>query len=386
MICTVATCGRMIASRASSTVSTDTPYAAMRPSSTSTSRASYVDSRRYTSDGGQCSWTRSRVSTSRFSRERSVQARNHDERVGVGDVRVGAAAHLRRDGQAVVRAAGGQERADELLGAAVAVHVGGVQERHAGVDGGSQHLQRRLVGHRPPVRAELPAPQPHDPDRPTRTPQQPALHGQGRYPARTMGRVTSIPIDAVVRVLPGRCRHGVGAGRRPAQPRALDPADAGVARRAGARRAPRCTAVSGPFARRGFPGLADVMTRRPLRPAGRRGAGRRDVHQDRARAQGAREHRRRPRRAVLQPGALERGRLPGGPAPPPTHRARAAPVPRRDGAIRASESPARGSRNRSPLSRILTQRIAPQRAIRVATVRTVPTRSLVGTTRHEEPS
>ena len=77
------------------------------------------------------------------------------ERVGVGDVRVGAAAHLRRDGQAVVRAAGGQERADELLGAAVAVDVGGVQERHAGVDGGSEWRARDWPPHRDERRAAL---------------------------------------------------------------------------------------------------------------------------------------------------------------------------------------------------------------------------------------
>ena len=179
-----------------------------------------------------------------------------------------------------------------------------------GVDGGAQHLQRGLVGHRPPVRAELPAPQPDDPDRPTRTSQQPALHGQGRYPARTMGRVTSIPIDAVVRSFPvdAATAWGLVADLRnherwiPLTRVSLDgPAAAGAT----------VTAVSGPFARRGFPGLADVMTRRPLRPAGRRGAGRRDVHQDRARAQGPREHRRRPRRTVVEPRVLERERLPG---------------------------------------------------------------------------
>ncbi len=90
------------------------------------------------------------MSTPRFSRERSVQARKRVERVGVGRVRVGAAAHLRRDGQAASPRSA-QEPADEPLGAPVAVDVGGVEERHARVDGRPQHLERVVLGDRAPV-------------------------------------------------------------------------------------------------------------------------------------------------------------------------------------------------------------------------------------------
>ena len=76
MIWTVAVPGRAIAVSAWSHVSTLTPYAAMRCSATSVSRASYTASSEKTSVGGQCSCTRSRTSTPRFLRERSVHCRN----------------------------------------------------------------------------------------------------------------------------------------------------------------------------------------------------------------------------------------------------------------------------------------------------------------------
>jgi hypothetical protein len=75
MICTFARFGRAIAASAWSHVSTDTPYAATAPSATSASRASYVASSWMTAVGGQCSCTRSRVSTPRLRRDRSVHAR-----------------------------------------------------------------------------------------------------------------------------------------------------------------------------------------------------------------------------------------------------------------------------------------------------------------------
>ena len=74
-----------------------------------------------------------------------------------------------------------------------------------------------------------------------------------------MGRVTSIPIDAVVRSFPvdATTAWALVADLRnherwiPLTRVSLDgPAAAGAT----------VTAVSGPFARRGFPGLADVMT------------------------------------------------------------------------------------------------------------------------------
>ena len=75
MICTVAVPRRDIAVRASSQVSTLTPYAAMAPSSTKVSRSSYAWSLDSTLAGGQCSWTRSSRSGRRLRRERSTQPR-----------------------------------------------------------------------------------------------------------------------------------------------------------------------------------------------------------------------------------------------------------------------------------------------------------------------
>ncbi|GAA1696669.1 hypothetical protein GCM10009680_40930 [Streptomyces yatensis] len=75
MICTLAVPGRAIAASASAHVSTLTPYAATRSSATSVSSASKTASEECTGDGGQCSCTRSRVSTPRLARDRSVHAR-----------------------------------------------------------------------------------------------------------------------------------------------------------------------------------------------------------------------------------------------------------------------------------------------------------------------
>jgi hypothetical protein len=90
-------------------------------------------------------------------------------------VRVGAPSHLRGHRQASI-AALAQQPPDQLLAAPVAVHVGGVEEAHPGVDGGVQRRERILLAHRPPVRAELPAPQPDDPYLTTRATQLSRLH------------------------------------------------------------------------------------------------------------------------------------------------------------------------------------------------------------------
>ena len=66
-----------------------------------------------------------------------------------------AAAHLRGDEEVRVRAFA-QIAADELLAAPVAVHVGGVEEGHAAVDGGVQHGERVLLLDLAPVGTQLP--------------------------------------------------------------------------------------------------------------------------------------------------------------------------------------------------------------------------------------
>ena len=74
MICTEATESWAIARRASSTVSTDTPQNRMTPEAASASIAANAGwPGSYTAGGGQCSCTRSRQSTPRFSRLRSVK-------------------------------------------------------------------------------------------------------------------------------------------------------------------------------------------------------------------------------------------------------------------------------------------------------------------------
>src|SRR4051794_32184147 len=75
MTWTVCTPGCCSAVSPSATVSTETPYAAIACSSTRVSRVSYTRSSEYTAVGGQCSCTRSRVSTPRLRRDRSIQAR-----------------------------------------------------------------------------------------------------------------------------------------------------------------------------------------------------------------------------------------------------------------------------------------------------------------------
>ena len=96
------------------------------------------------------------------------------ERVVLGPL-LDPAAHLRRHEQ--VLAALGQKPADEPLAAAVAVDVGGVDERHARVHGRPQHAERVVLGHRAPIAAELPRAQADDTDLPARTAEDSLLHG-----------------------------------------------------------------------------------------------------------------------------------------------------------------------------------------------------------------
>ena len=62
-----------------------------------------------------------------------------------------------------------EELADELLAAAVAVHVGGVDERHAGVDRRLQGRERVVLADLAPVGAELPGAQPDHADVPAQS-------------------------------------------------------------------------------------------------------------------------------------------------------------------------------------------------------------------------
>lgn len=66
-------------------------------------------------------------------RLRSTQARNL-QRVRLGDVRVRAVAHLGRNGECLIAVL--QEPADQLLAAAVAVHVSGAEEGNSRIDSG----------------------------------------------------------------------------------------------------------------------------------------------------------------------------------------------------------------------------------------------------------
>ena len=54
------------------------------------------------------------------------------------------------------------ETTDQLLTATVTVDVGGVEERHSGLNGGAEHLQRRRLAYLTPFPTELPGAQPDD--------------------------------------------------------------------------------------------------------------------------------------------------------------------------------------------------------------------------------
>jgi len=69
-----------------------------------------------------------------------------------------------------------EELADETLRSAVAIDVGGVEERDAGLDGALEHLPRLLLAHLAPVGAELPATQADDGDGKVGATQDTCLH------------------------------------------------------------------------------------------------------------------------------------------------------------------------------------------------------------------
>ena len=141
-----------------STVSTLTPYAAIEPSSTSASSASYVAS---------SSIDRRRRAVQLHEVERSMprlRPRAVDPRAEVvGRVvlrhLLDAAAHLGGDREARVRVLG-EEAADELLAAAVAVDVGGVEEGDARLRRRLEHVPGVGLGDLAPVGAELPGAEP----------------------------------------------------------------------------------------------------------------------------------------------------------------------------------------------------------------------------------
>ncbi len=183
----LATFGRAIAVSASSTVSTETPYAAMRFSSTSASSASYVASRDRTSVGRAVQLDEVERLDAEVGPRAVGPGAEGVQRVGVRDVRVGAAAHLRRDHDRAARARGAlrEEPPDEALAAPVAVHVGRVEERDPRVHRGVEHREGVVLAHVTPVRAQLPAPQPDDSHRASRPSQNPCLHGvDATFPPR----------------------------------------------------------------------------------------------------------------------------------------------------------------------------------------------------------
>ena len=179
MICTLATFGRAIARSASSTVSTETPYAARLPCSTSAVEG--VEDPVVVVDG--------RGRAVQLHEVERVDAEVLAAAVGpgaqgvggerLGHVRVGAAAALGHDGQAGVGPLA-QQPADEPLAAAVAVDVGRVEHRHAGVDRGVQHRHGVVLAHRAPVGTELPAAQADHRDRTTGPAECSHLHVGGR--------------------------------------------------------------------------------------------------------------------------------------------------------------------------------------------------------------
>ena len=160
MICTLATRGRAIARSACAQVSTETPYAPMRP---------VVDELVERVEDGV-------VLVDLVGRavqlhevdplDAEVRARARvpgAKRLAVVVLRqlLDAPAHLRRDEDLRVTRA---QLAAELLAAAVAVDVGGVEERDPGLDGRVEHGVRRLRRDRAPVGAELPGAEADDAD------------------------------------------------------------------------------------------------------------------------------------------------------------------------------------------------------------------------------
>ena len=94
---------------------------------------------------------------------------------GLGHMGVGAAAHLGGDGDVGVGSLA-QQPADESLAAAVAVDIGRVEERHAGVDRRVQNAHRVVLADVAPVGPELPAAQTDHRDRATGPAESACLH------------------------------------------------------------------------------------------------------------------------------------------------------------------------------------------------------------------
>ena len=99
-----------------------------------------------------------------------------------------------------------QVPADELLAAAVAVDVGGVQERDARLRGGVQHGARVVLVDLAPVGPELPGAEPDDGDGPAGPAQDgdidgdrwtQVLHARSTRPGR--GRALTLPSREVIK-------------------------------------------------------------------------------------------------------------------------------------------------------------------------------------------
>ena len=147
----------------------------MRPSSTNASSSAKSASSSITAVGGQCSCTRSSRSTPRFSRERSFHSRNARRRV-LGVLLRHAAPHLRRDERPLTGKLR-EHAADQALAAAVAVDVGGVDERDAGLERGLNRLDAVALADVAPVAAELPRAEADARDGPSEPWDLPLLHG-----------------------------------------------------------------------------------------------------------------------------------------------------------------------------------------------------------------
>src|SRR5690606_9499925 len=103
-----------------------------------------------------------------------------------------AAAHLRRHGDGVAGVVG-EERADDLLAATVAVDVRGVEERHARLGRGLEDGERVLLAHVAPVGAELPGSQSDDRDETPRAPEHLSFHRSSSCCVGRVGRRTRAP-------------------------------------------------------------------------------------------------------------------------------------------------------------------------------------------------
>ncbi len=199
-----------------------------------------------------------------------------------------ATTHLGRHDEPGLRPALRQQPADQPLAATVAVHVGGVKERHAGVHGGVEDRHRGVLADLTPVGPELPAAQADHRHRPSRPSQHTRLHGTDATvrPRDPVRHPRDAPRSAGMAACP-RC-HAAHASRAPERPLRSAPAHRILlpvpAERAWAvlldvRRHARWvpltridvegplpvtagrtfTAVSGPGARAGRPGLTDRM-------------------------------------------------------------------------------------------------------------------------------